>query len=283
MRRRPEGLAQDRPGVPRDEAAACGAVHGRSGGTSAGRLVGARRRARRRAQTLSAQSKPAARAASPAATARCTSAPTRARSRSTTRPPRRWWTSIVAQDRDSALDHAVARSHPLLRPRTRRFEKIEVVDIASRKTIDSFKLSTGNKHMRVNNLQPDPRNKLPDPAVPARRPSWSTAGRSARRRSSSTTWPPHQFTRTIPWPQRRRAREREHALGPDGKHLFFFGDEVTVLETEKFTEVESWPFAAADRGRPRPHQPRAVARLLRSAGHLHRPLHDAGRRCRSAG
>ena len=33
-----------------------------------------------------------------------------------------------------------------------------MIDIASRKTIDSFKLTIGNKHIRVNNLQPDPNN-----------------------------------------------------------------------------------------------------------------------------
>ena len=42
----------------------------------------------------------------------------------------------------------------------------------------------------------------------------------------------------------RRARNVNMRLGPDGKHLFIFGDEVTVLETANFTEVESWPFAA---------------------------------------
>ena len=49
-----------------------------------------------------------------------------------------------------------------------RFEEIEVIDIASRKTIDSFKLSSGNKHVRVNNLQPDPGNKFLILMVPHR-------------------------------------------------------------------------------------------------------------------
>ena len=47
----------------------------------------------------------------------------------------------------------------------------------------------------------------------------------------------HQFGQVIPWP---RGDERESVnmrIGPDGKHLFIFGEEVTVLETEKFTEV----------------------------------------------
>ena len=41
-----------------------------------------------------------------------------------------------------------------------RFEEVEVIDIASRKAIDSFKLTVGNKLIRVNNLQPDPNNKF---------------------------------------------------------------------------------------------------------------------------
>ncbi len=124
-----------------------------------------------------------------------------------------------------------------------RFEEIEVIDVASRKTIDSFKLAQGTKHIRVNNLQPDPNNKILILL-------YRTATKLVDRLEIG---PPviqqydlatHQFTRVIPWP---KGDERENAnmrLGPDGKHLFIFGDEVTVLETANFTEVESWPYAA---------------------------------------
>ncbi len=124
-----------------------------------------------------------------------------------------------------------------------RFEEVEVIDIASRKTIDSFKLSVGNKLIRVNNLQPDPNNKF---LIVMYRTAtklvdrWEIGPPMIQQYDLAT----HQFTRTIPWPKGDERENVNMRLGPDGKHLFLFGDEVTVLETTNFTEVESWPFAA---------------------------------------
>ena len=123
-----------------------------------------------------------------------------------------------------------------------RLEQIEVVDVATRQTIDSFKLTAGNKLIRVSNLQPDPANKyliLMYRADTKLIDRWEIGPPTLQMYDLTT----HQFTRVVPWP---RGDERETVnmrIGPDGKHLFIFGEEVTVLETEKFTEVESWPFA----------------------------------------
>ena len=35
-------------------------------------------------------------------------------------------------------------------------EKVEILDIAARKTIDSFTLSEGNKKVRIRSIEPDP-------------------------------------------------------------------------------------------------------------------------------
>ena len=52
-----------------------------------------------------------------------------------------------------------------------------------------------------------------------------------------------KITRTIPWP---RGEEREFVnirFSPDGKLLYFFGDDVLILETTNFTEVDTWPLS----------------------------------------
>jgi hypothetical protein len=124
-----------------------------------------------------------------------------------------------------------------------RFEEIEIIDIATRKTIDSFKLTVGNKHVRVNNLQPDPNNKfliLMYRTATKLVDRWEIGPPTIQQYDLAT----HQFTRTIPWPKGDERESVNMRLGPDGKHLFIFGDEVTVLETANFTEVESWPYAA---------------------------------------
>jgi hypothetical protein len=123
-----------------------------------------------------------------------------------------------------------------------RFEQVEIVDVATKQTIDSFKLSSGNKNVRIGNLQPDPSNKyliLMYRTATKLIDRWEIGPPTLQKYDLTT----HQFGQVIPWP---RGDERESVnmrLGPDGKHLFIFGEEVTVLETEKFTEVESWPYS----------------------------------------
>ena len=39
-------------------------------------------------------------------------------------------------------------------------EKVEIIDIATRKTLDTFTLSEGNKKVRIRSLEPDPLNRF---------------------------------------------------------------------------------------------------------------------------
>jgi hypothetical protein len=122
-----------------------------------------------------------------------------------------------------------------------RFEQIEIVDVATKRTIDSFKLTSGNKNIRISNLQPDPSNTyliMLHRAATKLIDRWEIGPPILQKYDLAT----HQFGQVIPWP---RGDERESVnmrIGPDGKHLFIFGEEVTVLETTNFTEVESWPY-----------------------------------------
>jgi hypothetical protein len=122
------------------------------------------------------------------------------------------------------------------------YEQIEVVDIASRKTLNTFTLSTGNKHMRVISMQADPLNRylvLLTRTATKLIDRWEIGPPTLQQFDLASG----QITRPIPWP---RGEERENAnlrFSPDGKLLYFFGDEVIILETEGFTEVETWPYA----------------------------------------
>ena len=155
------------------------------------------------------------------------------------------------------------------------YEKLEVVDIATRKTLNTFTLSSGNKHTRVISMQADPLNRylvLLTRTATKLVDRWEIGPPTLQQFDLASG----QVTRTIPWP---RGEERENVnlrFSPDGKFLYFFGDEVVIVDTEKFEEVETWPFTPAVGRRPGPHQPRSGARFLRPAGHVHRPVHDAG-------
>lgn len=129
-----------------------------------------------------------------------------------------------------------------------RFEQIEVVDIATRKTLDTFKLTTGNKNIRVLNLQPDPANKfliMLYRTATKQIDRWEIGPTILQKYDLAT----HQFGQVIPWPRGDERETINMRIGPDGKYLYIFGEEVTVLETQNFTEVESWPYSqSADTG-----------------------------------
>ena len=161
-----------------------------------------------------------------------------------------------------------------------RFEKIEIIDIATRKTIDTFKLTQRQQeHPRP---QPAARSaqQVPDPADRTRHQADRPLG--DRPDDAAAVRPrQHQFSARIPWPQRRGARDRQHALLARRQAPLPLRRRRLVLETEKFTEVETWPLSAS---RPKPAWAASTsARCTTSTTGpaLHRPLHDGRTRCRA--
>ncbi len=118
-------------------------------------------------------------------------------------------------------------------------EKIEVVDIPSRTTVSTFTLTEGNKQVRIRGLQVDPLERfliLLTRSATKQIDRWEIGEISLQLYDLAQK----KVTRTIPWP---RGEEREGVnirFSPDGKLLYFFGDDVVILETENFTEVDTW-------------------------------------------
>ncbi len=50
----------------------------------------------------------------------------------------------------------------------------------------------------------------------------------------------HSVTRTIPWPKGEEREFMNVRFSPDGKLMYFFGDDVLIYETTNFTEVDTW-------------------------------------------
>ncbi len=118
-------------------------------------------------------------------------------------------------------------------------EKIEVVDIPSRTTVSTFTLTEGNKQVRIRGLQVDPLERfliLLTRSATKQIDRWEIGEISLQLYDLAQK----KVTRTIPWP---RGEERESVnirFSPDGKLLYFFGDDVLILETQNFTEVDTW-------------------------------------------
>jgi hypothetical protein len=118
-------------------------------------------------------------------------------------------------------------------------ESVEIADIASQQIVDSFSLSEGNKKMRIRGAQADPLNRymiLLTKSATKMTDHWEIGSPTLLQYDLQQ----HKVLRTIPWPD---GEEREFAImkfSPDGKFVYLFGEDVIVLETTDFKQVDKW-------------------------------------------
>lgn len=114
-------------------------------------------------------------------------------------------------------------------------EHVEVLDLATRRSVDTFTLNRGNEMVRITDLavHPDERHalllvrrytKLPD--------RWKVGENELLLYDLRG----HEVVKTVEMPEGGGG----FAFSPDGRELYFFGDEVAVYETEGYTQVDSW-------------------------------------------
>jgi len=121
-------------------------------------------------------------------------------------------------------------------------ERVEIVDIPTRTTVETFSLTDGNKQVRIRGMQVDPLERfliLLTRSATKQIDRWEIGDITMQFYDLAQK----KITRTIPWP---RGEEREFVnirFSPDGKLLYFFGDDVLILETTNFTEVDTWPLS----------------------------------------
>ena len=151
------------------------------------------------------------------------------------------------------LKTGIPRRMSLSRDRTRFYiidataEKVEIVDIASRTTIDTFTLTEGNKRIRINSLEPDPAHRY---AILLTRSGTKLRDRVEVGPATLLQYDlkEHKVIRTIPWPD---GEERDNAnlmFSPDGKLLYFLGNEILIFETDNFTQVDKWDLSNLEEG-----------------------------------
>ena len=124
---------------------------------------------------------------------------------------------------------------------------IEVLDIAERRSIDSFTLSEGNKRVRINGFVVEPQERY---ALITAQEYMHLTDRFEVSDTKLLQYDlqSHEVMREIPWPDDEPRRSARMIFSPDGKHVYFFSRDILVLETEEFTEVDKWeisqPFEA---------------------------------------
>ncbi len=118
-------------------------------------------------------------------------------------------------------------------------EHIEIIDIASRSTLDTFTLSEGSTKVRIRAFEVDPQERY---LLILTRAATKLSDRFeiGPMRLVQYDLATHAIVRDIPWPGGQRREQGNMVLSPDGSLLYFFLDEIIVYETTDFTEVDRW-------------------------------------------
>jgi hypothetical protein len=121
-------------------------------------------------------------------------------------------------------------------------EKIETVDIASRTSLGHFTLSSGPTRTRIRSMQVDPLERfmiLLTRSATKRVDRWEISDVALQLYDLKEK----KITKNIPWPGGEVRENVNIRFSPDGKLLYFFGDDILIVETENFTEVDTWAYS----------------------------------------
>ena len=142
---------------------------------------------------------------------------------------------------------ALSEDRTRLYMRDRTFEQIEVMDVATRRTIDTLTLSEGQTKVRIRNFSAAPDHSsiilLTDTAT-KHIDRFEIAPRALVQVDLAT----HEVMREIPWPDGEERVGVNMLFSPSGYLLYLFGDEIVALETTGFEEVERWELSQLDEG-----------------------------------
>ena len=133
----------------------------------------------------------------------------------------------------------LSQNHERIYLRNAEFEEIEIVDVAARKSIDSFTLSRGRSKVRIWGMTVDPQEEfviLNTMRYTKRIDRWEIDDPVLLKYDLKQK----EVTDTIPWPDGEERQRVRLMFSPDGEYLYFFGRDILVLETENYTEADRW-------------------------------------------
>jgi hypothetical protein len=121
-----------------------------------------------------------------------------------------------------------------------QFEHVEVIDIATRKAIDKFTLSSGNTRVRLWGINVDPRERFAVVLVKTytKKLDRYEIGKPTLLRYDLAK---KAVTDTIPWPKGEERDGAQIIFSPDGEYMYFFTtDDVLVYSTDSLKQVDRW-------------------------------------------
>ena len=120
------------------------------------------------------------------------------------------------------------------------YEYVEVIDVASRETTDSFTLNDGARRFRMRGgFSVDPQENY---ALIVGSSRIKRADRYEIHENVIIRYDlkKHEVMDTIPWPDDHARSRANFMFSPDGSLAYFSAEDMIVLETENFTEVDRW-------------------------------------------
>ena len=129
--------------------------------------------------------------------------------------------------------------------RDRTFEQIEVIDLETRSTVDTFTLSEGATKVRIRSMVVSPDDRyavmLADTAI-----KHPDRFEIAPRRLLQVDLASHEIMREIPWPDGEERTGASMMFSPDGGVLYLFGGEIIALDTGTFEVVDRWELSSIE-------------------------------------
>src|SRR5258706_5801759 len=118
-------------------------------------------------------------------------------------------------------------------------EQVEIIDIASRKSVDHFTLTEGRKRVFIRSMTPDPLDRF---VILLTKSAEKKIDRFEIGAPTLVVYDlkDHKIARTIPWPNNEEREFVGLMMSPDGKLLYFFADDVLIYETTNFKQVDKW-------------------------------------------
>ena len=117
-------------------------------------------------------------------------------------------------------------------------EHIEVIDLAERRSIDSFTLSSGTEQFRFRSFDVDPQETY---ALIVGKTTTKLLDRFEIGSSVIIQYDlrNHEIMDTIPWPGDHERESASFMFSPDGRLVYFSAADMIVLDSETTTELTS--------------------------------------------
>jgi hypothetical protein len=118
-------------------------------------------------------------------------------------------------------------------------EEVEILDVATKKTVDHFTLSDGRKKVRIRSMIPDPLERF---VILLTKSADKKIDHFEIGAPTLVVYDlkAHKVARTIPWPNNEEREFINVMISPDGKLLYFFADDVLIYDTTDFKQVDKW-------------------------------------------